>query len=197
MSLKQWFKKKFKKSPDKMTDEEWEKWEHSIQETLRNMKMDTTKKEDDKRYNLLEYCPYCGNITMIRSGPLCSYCKHKMIEVPEKQFTIRSLMDEELDRRKKVREETGEELGFVIDWETDAYERLKIEENPQFNPSLRNLRLYKQKKLSDPCVECPVCGSMNTYFLDPDRKTEYTGLFGGTNSNYGKTFGCVTCGHKW
>ena len=150
-----------------------------------------------KDFDLVQYCPYCGNVEIQPWGPLCSYCKHKMVEVPEEQFTAKSLVDEELNRRQKVYEETGNNLGIVVEWEVIAYERLKIEENPQFNPSLRNLRLYKQKKLSDPCVECPVCGSMNTYFLDPDRKTEYTGLFGGTNSNYGKTFGCVTCGHKW
>ena len=175
-----------------MTDEE-------LMEFFKNVEIDTTGAELDENsdeYNIIQYCPYCGDVSLREQGSLCVYCKHKMVEVPKEQMTCNGLTKEIHAEADKIYQETGKYPEYVH-WENVVTERLKIEENPLFNPSLRNLRLYKQKKLSDPCVECPVCGSMNTYFLDPDRKTEYTGLFGGTNSNYGKTFGCVTCGHKW
>ena len=196
MSLKQWFKKKFKKSPAKMTDEEWQR---KIDEVLARVEIDTTMPDEnsDDVYNLIQYCPYCGDVDTREFGDLCVYCKHRLVKVPKEQMTHYGLVKEINAESERIYQETGKYPMEVPNWQDLVTERLKIEENPQFNPSLRNLRLYKQKKLSDPCVECPVCGSMNTYFLDPERKTEYTGLFGGTNSNYGKTFGCVTCGHKW
>ena len=190
MSLKEWFRKKSRKNK-KMTAEDWG-------EFFKNNKIDTTPIDENAIDNLLQYCPYCGHVTTQTSDILCVYCKHKMVKIPKEQLTTKEASDLVWDYGTKVGKETGKYPSRAeYSWEDVANERLHIQENPLFNLSLYNLRRYEQGKSSEPHVECPACGSMNTYFLNPDRKTEYTGLFGGTDSNFGKTFGCVTCGHKW
>ena len=141
------------------------------------------------------YCPFCGDIDRRYQNETmtCTFCNNRMTGMQDHEVDY--FMDISREKKLQIEKETG--VWPETSWKDVAFDYYKVAENPLFDRTLYNQRLYKSGERSSPGVVCPSCHSQNTYELNPSGKTEYSGWYGSVSSNFGKTFGCNSCGYKW
>lgn len=139
----------------------------------------------------VRYCPKCGNIEMWQPElvPVCEYCKSELIAT---EYILKDVI-EHGDVKPEIRKAIFEK--YIKDNPMYSEEAVKQREEKEYRNRLNMPSSYKAKESNKP--KCPTCGSTNVKKISTGKKAIGFATVGIFSSNFGKTYECLQCKHKW